>query len=188
MIITAGKYKGRKLKIPKGDTVRSSTALLKESLFNIIQEQVYNSVFLDIFAGSGSVGIEALSRGAKHAYFVEKNRLNCSVIMKNINLVGAKETSTIINRPVEKFLNTNILDQTPDIIFLDPPYEIATPEYIQNIFTQIVENKLLADDGLLILEFPARDSAEQFNIEPLEFIKEKKYGISGLGFWSLKNN
>lgn len=188
MIITAGKYKGRKLKIPKGDTVRSSTALLKESLFNIIQEEIYNSIFLDIFAGSGSVGIEALSRGAKFAYFIEKNRLNCSVIKNNLNLVSAEDKSKVINSPVEKFLSRNMLDQPVDIVFLDPPYDIAKPEYIKNIFNQIVQNNFLADNGVIILEFPAYDSAEQFNIASLQFIKEKKYGISGLGFWSIKTD
>lgn len=173
MIITAGKYKGRKLKIPKGDTVRSSTALLKESLFNIIQEDIPDAIFLDIFAGSGSVGIEALSRGAKHAYFIEKNRLNCSVIRNNLKLVKAEENSKVINMPAEKFLKKNTLNESCDIIFFDPPYEMATPEFIQNLLNDMVENNLLKNDGLIIVEFPANDSAEQFNIEPLEFIKEK---------------
>jgi len=186
MIVTSGKYKGRKLKIPKGDTVRSSTALLKESLFNIIQNDISNSIFLDIFAGSGSVGIEALSKNAKFAYFIEKNKLNCSVIKDNLKLLKIEDSSQVINLPVEKFLNNNRSGQLSDIIFLDPPYDTAKPEYIQNIFNQIIQNNFLNDNGLIILEFPAYESAEQFNIDSLEFVKEKKYGQSGLGFWSLK--
>ncbi len=187
MIITGGSYKGKKLKPLKGDTVRSSTSLLRESLFNILQEKVHKCIFVDLFAGSGIVGLEALSRGAEKATFVEKNKHNVKLIKSNIDLLGVREQTRIIATPVEEVIRCLAPEQA-DIIFLDPPYNMIEPEYMQQIFTSIIENNALARDGLIILEHSTDCDAQRFTIHSLQLVKQKKYGKSSLAFWEKVNN
>lgn len=185
MIITGGRYKGKKLKTVRGDTVRCSSALLKESLFNILHEAIIDSVFLDLFAGSGSVGIEALSRGAKKVIFVEENKLNARLINNNLQLLKPEAETLVINRSAEKTIS-GLVPAEADLIFLDPPYELIEKEYICKIFELIVNFNILAEDGLIILEYPVGQDANTFTIVSLELFKNKKYGKSSLGFWKLK--
>ncbi len=166
MRIISGKYKG---KILKGDNIegtRPTMDRVKESLFGIIQNNINKSICLDLFAGSGSLGIEALSNGAKTCYFVDKNKIVIDVL--NINTKGVDGVVIIKNDYLNalKYFSDNKIKF--DIIFLDPPYKL---NLIKNSLTKIKEYDLLNKDGLIICEY----ENEEFDID-YELKKEKKYG------------
>lgn len=185
MIITGGRLKGRKIKAPKDDQFRPSSSLLKESLFNILYNEIIDSTFLDLFAGTGAVGMEAISRGAQKAIFVEKNSDNVRLIKENSSLLEINDSSQILQMSVEKALS-KISIYEPDIIFMDPPYDMVNPLYIKEIFNQIKTANILDPYGYLILESPASCHPEDFKIDTLELFKSKKYGKSLLSFWIIE--
>ena len=92
--ISAGKYKGRKIELPSLSSTRSTKAILKGSVFDTLQFDIVGETFVEVFGGSGSMGLEALSRGAKHAYFIEKNSAAYSILKKNCKLIDAQATTT----------------------------------------------------------------------------------------------
>ena len=166
MRIISGKYKG---KILKGDNIegtRPTMDRVKESLFGIIQNNINKSICLDLFAGSGSLGIEALSNGAKTCYFVDKNKIVIDVL--NINTKGVDGVVIIKNDYLNalKYFSDNKIKF--DIIFLDPPYKL---NLIKNSLVKIKEYDLLNKDGLIICEY----ENEEFDIDYV-LKKEKKYG------------
>lgn len=118
--IIGGKHKKRKLKSPQSDRVRPTAGRLREALFNICQNSIEGSCVLDLFAGSGAIGLEALSRGAAHATFVEKSRLSLRIIYQNISALGEENASTVLAGDV--FTHVPALKETYDMIFADPPY------------------------------------------------------------------
>lgn len=117
--IIGGKYKGKALDVPKKGA-RPTLGALRESLFNILQYEIEGATFLDLFAGAGSIGFEALSRGAKEVCFVENDRLSCQVLKKNCAQLGAENEVKIYCADVFKALAKA---KTFDIIFADPPYD-----------------------------------------------------------------
>lgn len=182
MIITGGKLKGKKLKTPRGEDARYSSAMLKEALFSMIFDDILDATFIDLFAGSGAVGLEALSRGASKAILVEKDNERINIIKDNIKTLKLQNVTQLIPASIEKVLEQQILPQA-NIIFMDPPYPIATPDYIKPFFTKVLQTNILAENGLLILEYPAYDKVDKYSIEGLELFKDKRYGKSGLCFW-----
>ena len=147
MKIISGKYKGRNLEGHNLDGTRPTMERVKESLFAIIQNYVDNAVVLDLFSGSGNLGIEALSEGASFAYLVDFNKKAADTIRKNLNAIGIKDAE-VINLDYKKALNY-LKDKKIDLIFLDPPY--AT-NYIEESIALIEKNDLLANNGLIICE------------------------------------
>lgn len=166
MRIISGKYKGKKL---IGDNIvgtRPTMDRVKESLFAIVQNKINGSACLDLFAGSGSLGIESLSNGANICYFVDKNKEAIEAIKMNTNNI---ENAIIINdnflNALKTFKEKNI---SFDIIFLDPPYK---DNLISSSIEYIYDNKLLNSDGLIICEYENEEIICNY-----ELIKEKKYG------------
>ena len=164
MRVISGKYKGKQLQGFDIEGTRPTMDRVKESLFGIIQNKVKNSICLDLFAGSGSLGIEALSNGAKKCYFIDKHK-EISEILKN-NLKGI-ESSIILKKDYASAL-IELKGQKFDIIFLDPPYQynLITPA-----IELIIKNDLLNDDGIIVCEYET-----EIIKTDLELIKEKKYG------------
>ena len=121
MRVITGACRGRRLVSPKGDDVRPTTDNVKESVFSIIQFSVEGRSFLDAFAGSGQMGIEALSRGAKRAVFVDNSRSSLDVVRKNLELTGLKASSQVIAADTLSYLSS--CRERFDIAFLDPPYK-----------------------------------------------------------------
>ena len=119
MRIIAGEFKSRRLVAPEGDQTRPTPDRLREALFSALGDRVEDTVFLDAYAGSGSVGIEALSRGAKRAIFVEKHPKALAALRANLAALGLAHRVTVITTAVSRALPT----QPADIIFLDPPYD-----------------------------------------------------------------
>jgi 16S rRNA (guanine(966)-N(2))-methyltransferase RsmD len=120
MRVIAGEFRSRKLKTIPGDDTRPTSDRLRETLFDILQTRIEGATFLDGYAGTGAVGIEALSRGASHAYFLERNRVALEAIRENLTMLRAGARATVEAGPVLKTLARH----RADIVFLDPPYPL----------------------------------------------------------------
>ncbi len=167
MRVISGKYKGKSLKGFDIDGTRPTMDRVKESLFASIQSYLPNSIVLDLFAGSGSLGIEALSNGAKFCYFVDNSSKINSILKEN--LVGITNTYQFngdFKEALFYFKNNNIKF---DIIFLDPPYR---DNLIQDSINLIEEYGLIKENGLIVCEY----EKELFNCNYGKIIKDKKYG------------
>ena len=166
MRVISGKYKGRNIEGFKLEGTRPTMDRVKESLFAIIQSKIPNSNILDLFAGSGNLGIEALSNGAKSATFVDLNKKCTQTINSNIKNLKIDEKVDIYNGDFRKILKTT--NQKYDIIFLDPPYHI---NILNEAIKLIEEKEILNEQGLLICEYDKENP-----ISSLELLTEKKYG------------
>jgi len=177
MRVISGKYKGKNLIGFDIDGTRPTMDRVKESLFGIIQEKVRDSVVLDLFAGSGSLGIEAISNGAYEAYFVDNNIELINIIKKNTSNMNDKIhiMKSDYKSALELYKNSNIKF---DIIFLDPPYKL---NLINDCLNKIEEYNLLNEDGIIICEY---ETEEIYN-NKLKLIKEKKYGSKKIKIFGL---
>ena len=168
MRIISGKYKGKNIIGFNIDGTRPTMDRVKESLFGIIQNKLEDASCLDLFAGSGSLGIEALSNNAKSCYFVDNNKEVIKTLKENLKNIN--EEYYIIQNDYEKALIN--INQKFDIIFLDPPYKY---NLIDKALKLILEYDLLNEDGIIVCEY----ENEVFSC-PLENIKEKKYGSKNI--------
>ena len=177
MRIIAGKHKGRKFPELKASGVRPTLDRVRENFFNIISQKVQNSTFLDLFSGSGAMGIEALSRGAKQVVFCDKSREIVSYISKIGDMLGEKfEIYCSDYRSVLKRLQDSF-----DIIYLDPPYEMDGNEVLNELYSSTV----CGQDSIVVYE---RSSEKSFELKSnFEIIDERKYGIAVLTFLRKKN-
>ena len=166
MRIVAGKYRGRKLKEFDLETTRPTLDRVKESLFNLIQFDVYDSVVLDLFSGTGALGIEAISRGAKKTYLVDNNKEAIKII--NENLKGIEGIYEVVKQDSMDFLKNNY---KYDIVLLDPPYKT---DLGLKAIDYIINQNLLNDNGIIIFE-TSEDKTFEFNYENYTVIR-KKYG------------
>ena len=171
MKIISGLYKGRKIEGYNLDGTRPTMERVKESLFAIIQNNMADTVVLDLFSGSGNLGIEALSKGAKYAYLVDYNAKAAKTIKKNLDTIGIKDAE-VINmdylKALDYFKDHNIRF---DLIFLDPPYQT---NFIEKSIEKITEYNLLNKEGLIICESDTLDRIV-YN-DDYKIIKDKKYG------------
>lgn len=170
MRVIAGTCRSMPLVTPTGDGTRPTTDRIKETLFNILQTEVPGAVFCDFFAGSGGIGIEALSRGAKHAYFVDNNKEALECIRKNLNFTKLADEATVIARDVRDSLYE--INETADIIFMDPPYSQGL-EF--DIMQMIKNSRCLGPDTLIIIEADINNDLS--DIESLGYVltREKLY-------------
>ena len=148
MRIVAGKAKGTKLYTLEGENTRPTLDRVKESLFNIIQNEIQDSIFLDLFSGSGAIGLEAISRGAKKAILCDKSKEACMVIRKNIEKTHALENIELYQSDFKEVL-TNRIHEKLDIIFLDPPYKT---DFVIEAVKMLREKDLLKDNTIIIIE------------------------------------
>jgi len=184
MRIIGGKYKGKKLIQPLDKTTRPLKDLVKESIFNIIQHsnkiniQIENSKVLDLYAGSGSFGIECISRDAKLVYFFEKHLNAIKILNQNINSLKENSNHKLFEKDCLDFIaSDNFTLKNFNIIFLDPPFKEDTLNKILNI---ILKKNILNADGLIIIHRHVGDKTEI--IEELKIIEDRKYGISRIFF------
>lgn len=174
MRIISGINKGMKLYAPEGQNVRPTSDKIKEAIFNIIGQIDEKATVLDLFAGSGSIGIEFLARGAKHATFVDSSTKSLSYVKKNLELGKFMDKSTIIQKDYDKaiaYLSHN--NQKFNYIFADPPYDYKLSSSILN---NIINYSLISKEGLLIIETEKDERLfEDIEINSLNY-KEKVYG------------
>ena len=182
MRIIAGKYKAKKLMGPKNIKTRPTLDRVKEALFSILTPYLDEAYVLDLFSGTGSLGIESISRGAKFAWLNDKEISSISTIMSNIKLTKTQECVKISKRDYKKCLEDIKQEKINfDIIFLDPPYDsnlgIDTLNYISNS----KKGELLKEDGIVVYEtdksFIKKNDIEIFNsFENLDCIDKRSYG------------
>lgn len=171
MRVIAGTARSLPLKTPKNMDTRPTTDRIKETLFNILQPYLLDSVFLDLFAGSGAIGIEALSRGARKCYFVEQAREACDCILDNLKFTRFTENSVLLKQDVFSALY-HIFEKEADVIFMDPPYG---REYEKKVLDALKDVKYVTDNTIIIVEADLTTDfsyAEDFGFE---IFKQKKY-------------
>ena len=177
MRVISGKYKGKSLIGFDIDGTRPTMDRVKESLFGIIQNNIKNSVVLDLFAGSGSLGIESLSNGASEVYFIDNNIELINIIKKNTSGMNGNIhiMKSDYKNALELIKNSNIKF---DIIFLDPPYKL---NLINECLDKIVEYNLLKENGIVVCEY----ETENIENDKLKLIKDKKYGSKKIKIFTL---
>lgn len=174
MRIVSGINKGKKLYAPEGIDVRPTSDKIKEALFNIIGYIDEKSLVLDLFAGSGNVGIEFLARGAKYCYFVDASTKSLSFVKKNLELCKFSEKAKIIQSDYCKVLvNLSNMNLKFNYIFADPPYDLKCSGKIADL---VLTYNLLAENGLLIIESDKSENViDNIDSKVLKY-KEKVYG------------
>jgi 16S rRNA (guanine966-N2)-methyltransferase len=173
MRVIAGTLRGRNLK--SSDSFRPTTDRVRETLFNILQTQIENSIFVDAFAGSGAVGIEALSRGAARVYFLETNHKALKAIEDNLKIVGDEALWRIYSLSAIKGLEViHKACENVDIIFFDPPYDYQDYSELLSSAAQFFPN------ALLVLETSSRSKFQL--LEGVTLIRQKKIGETLLTF------
>lgn len=183
MRIISGTARGTKLYTLEGKTTRPTLDRVKESLFNIIQNEIPNSIFLDLFSGSGAIGLEAASRGAKKAILCDKSKDAIQIIKRNIEKTHLNEKTELYNIDYEFLLKTKVKEKI-DIVYIDPPYD---SDFVIKSIKIIIEKKLLKDDSLVIVE---TDNEEKIlsDLEKLkiEVMDTRKYGRATLIFLKIR--
>lgn len=168
MRVITGEARGRRLITLEGENVRPTTDKVKEGIFNIIQFDVPNANVLDLFAGSGQLGIEAISRGAKHCNFVDASKRSLDVVRENLKVCGFEKRASVFSGSAESFVR--LTHEIFDIVFLDPPYR----KHLINEVLPFVAQKM-SDGGVIICETSAEEelphSAADFFVA-----REYKYG------------
>lgn len=185
MRIISGKNRGKKLVTPRGWETRPTSDRVRESIFNIISQRIANARVLDMFAGTGALGLEALSRNAKVATFLDNSREACTVIHKNIALLKFEHCTTVIQQDLAR---TGPLAWTRpekfDLVFMDPPYR-------KGLIDAVLENPgfmdLLAGNALVVCEHGIQENPG-INISKLDITDQRKYGKTQITFLTLKSS
>lgn len=199
--IVAGTLKGRQLKVPSQGT-RPTSSRTREAMFSTLDawNVLADAYVLDLYAGSGALAFESLSRGASQAVLVEKSRPSCELIKQNARTLGVGPYTKIFNTPVAKYLQTSVAgshtgagSQTDavgqkislvpfDLIFIDPPYDLPRVELTQNL--QAIAQGLLAPSGVIIVEYAKRNGP--IDVPPtLATISQKHYGETSVQYLEL---
>lgn len=182
MRVVGGEFRSRKLKEVKSDKTRPTTDRNKEALFNIIGQFFDGEVFLDLFAGSGALGIEAISRGAGHVDFLDSQSLACKTIQENLSSLKVSKGYKIHKQDAFSFLNkTNI---KYDFIICDPPYALGKYQEILNI---IVTRQLLNNGGIIVFEADKQTILPE-NENNVYKYKEKLFGNTKFGFYTTEED
>lgn len=173
MRITGGFLKNHSLQSPKGLKTRPTSEKLRQAVFNICQHQIEKAHFLDLFAGSGAMGIEALSRGASSATFIENDRSALKAIRENLNALDLSPLATVLAGDVLETVKT-LKGKTFDLIYIDPPYEKGLPIQTLHLIDTL---QLLSPRGILFVE---ERSLESISLMHLELKKKRKAGSTFL--------
>ena len=185
--IIAGKYKGKKLSIPSKSITRSSKSIIRGSVFDTLQFDIIDSNFVEVFAGSGSIGIEAMSRGAKKTFFIEKDREAFNILNDNLKIADDSDYEVLFGDSFEK------IDEIIDILknnnetsyfYLDPPFPIR--DNMKNIYDKIIEMIEMIPSEIVKLIIIEHMSSIQFpeNIKNFQQIKTKKFGKTSLSYYT----
>ena len=180
--IIAGTYGGRTIQAPDGNRTHPMSERVRNALFNSLHDQIKDAVVLDAFAGTGALGIEALSRGAKKVVFIERDRVAQKVLAENINLLGIGDQAKLVKAPVASWLSTYDGEKF-DVIFADPPYHDTQFSTVAKLA------KYLRPEGLMILSYPGRETVP--DLDGVVVVDNRIYGEAALALFLLdssKNN
>lgn len=187
--IIAGAYKGKVLSLPSLDVTRSSKAVLKESVFNVLQFDIIDKIFIESFAGSGSIGLEAISRGAKRAYFIELDKKSYSILVKNCKSINIEKCQTIQgNAFVQTPLILEFLKNSKEevILYVDPPFDFR--EGMEDIYDKsfrMIENIENSNIFKIIIEHESKLEVPKI-LGKFSLEKTRKFGKSSLSYFSYK--
>lgn len=188
--ISAGKHKGKKIEIPDISTTRSSKAILKESLFNTLQFEIIDKNFVEVFSGSGSIGLEALSRGAGEAYFMEYNKIAFHCLEGNAKRIDPSKSHLFYGDSFEKFTTIyNMVKKSPEktYFYFDPPF--STRDGMDDVYDKTIaliegiEPKIC--EMVIVEHMTNLDMPEE--IGALELMKRKKFGRSTMTYYKPKD-
>lgn len=171
MRVIAGTARSLRLKTPTGMDTRPTTDRIKETLFNMLQPHIPDAVFIDLYSGSGGIGIEALSRGARHAYFVENNKNALACITDNLRFTGFTDRATILKQDVLSALH-GIREKEADIIFMDPPYD---HDYERQVLHILESAPYVTERTLIVIEASLESDFSYLEQMGFVLIKEKCY-------------
>ena len=180
MKIVAGKNKGNKLKYLKDISVRPTSHKVREALFDVIMPYIDGAVLLDLFAGVGAIGIEALSRGAKRVIFIDNNIKCVKIIKKNLEITRNTQFGSVFKK--ECLSGLKLLKKKKflfDFIFMDPPYNKGL---VNVALFEISELSILKKDGIIIVQHHKEESIDS-NLDKIKLVKQKKYSESLLSFY-----
>jgi len=185
MRILTGRAKGRKLTAVKTGGIRPTRDSVKESIFGMIQGHVEGSTVLDLFAGTGSLGLEALSQGAKKAIFVEKNKTCLRALMKNRDLCGFQDRAEIVSLDVEAAMEALMgRGEKVDLVFLDPPYERG---YVDKTLRFINAHDMVKNGGVVVVEHgSAEHPSPQW--KGLSLRKRKRHGDTVISIFQWRSS
>ena len=184
--IIAGKYKGKVLELPSLDVTRSSKAMLKESLFNVLQFDIIDKIFIESFAGSGSIGLEAISRDAKRAYFIELDKNSYQILLKNCKSIDMEKCQTIQgNTFVQTPLILDFLKNSNDeiVLYVDPPFDYR--DGMEDVYRKsfsMIEN-IESDNIFLIVVEHVSTLEIPITLGKFSLDKTRKFGKSALSYY-----
>lgn len=178
--ISSGSLKGRKVATSKKifistdkDELRPTSSKVREAIFNILQTEIDHALFLDLYAGTGAVGLEALSRGAEKVFFVEKSPVRAKAVMDYIHKLDLDEKASVYQEEAEAFLKRAMRTGLKfDIIFADPPYMSGE---IDKVLPNLGECNILKDEGCILVEHSSKTAFPE-NIQNLKLVKKYRYG------------
>ena len=180
--IIGGTFKNRPLKTPKGPQTRPSLAIMRKAVFDILQQDIIDADFLDLFAGTGAMGIEAISRGAHHATFIDQDRQALSCIKENIQTFQIDPQTTVIPadalRALQKLSTQGTLF---DIIYIDPPYALSPEKsFLLSLLTFLDTHPLLKSSATVFLEegAPAHLNPQSLTLKHLHHLNSRKFSHS----------
>lgn len=177
MRVIAGDYKGRRLQTPSDYSIRPTTDKVKEALFSILTNKIYDSRVLDLFSGTGNLGIEALSRGARECVFGDASRESIRLIKSNIAHCKAEDGAVVIPGDFKKLLMN--VNGGFDVIILDPPYD---KDLLLPCFEIIRDRNLLNEDGIIVAEHRKEEVLDD-ELCGFSKVKERRYGIIKLSIY-----
>lgn len=186
--IIAGKYRGKQLELPSLDVTRSSKARLKESFFNVLQFDIIDTTFLEAFAGSGSIGLEAISRDAKDAFFIEKDRESYNVLIRNCKAIDMSkcnmnlgDTFVVLPRLLESLKNRN----NELVIYIDPPFDFR--DGMDDIYDRCFELvRSIENDNVFLICFEHVSTLEMpETLGKFSLTKTKQFGKSSLSYYKV---
>jgi 16S rRNA (guanine966-N2)-methyltransferase len=183
MRVIGGNAKGRRLRVPKGQTLRPTSDRVKEALFNILPHDLSGIKLLELFAGTGNVSIEAISRGAAEAILIDWSERSGKVIRENLRRLDFTDRATVRIAPVSRALRSLARQgESFDVIFLDPPYQ---RNWVKACLEAIARENLLRASGTLVVEHSAREQPEA-EYGSLILKDQRKYGDTWLSFFEHK--
>lgn len=188
--ISGGVAKGRRIGVKRaltkkawGDELRPTSSKVREAIFDIIRNELPGSSFLDLYAGTGGVGIEALSRGATHVVFVESNTLRADVIRETVGWLHFADRSEVIGGNASEFVRREGMgEHRYDIVFLDPPYHSGE---LAKILPLLGEGKILEEEGVVVAEHSSKKKMPE-GVNRLTLKKRYKYGDTSITVYTVK--
>lgn len=180
MRISGGELRGRNILVPKSDAIRPTQDRVREALFSIIQCETPGARFLDLFAGTGAVGLEALSRGARCAVFVEMSAKHVEILRRNIDAFGKSAQSEVARADAYRYI-AGYCGEGFDIAFADPPYALGEEKGYESVLKTLAERGVVKLGGLFIAEMTAAQKSGE--IAGWELLRDRTYGKTRICLW-----